>query len=185
MTTKLYIANLSRDATEHGLRAHFSTCGGVLDVEILTDRRSGRPLGTAWVTMTSTSFAAAAVERLDGVPFEGQPLRVSDTPIRNQPAGPKVKIVQQFRERNNMTYDLDCAGAPLTIRMFPTEDDGWRIEARTNDVDDAVVAKASARTRGDALAEIARWWQAEGATRGLPALDWAAITTALVDVRAV
>lgn len=184
MTTKLYIGNLSRDATEHGLRAHFSTCGGVLDVEIHTDRRSGRPLGTAWVIMTSTSFAAAALG-LDGVPFEGQPLRVSDAPLRNEAAGPKVKIVQQFRERNNMAYDLDCAGTPLTVRIFPTEEDAWRIEARMKDVDEAVVAKASARTRRDALDEIARWWQAEGVALALPALDWAAVTAALVGVRAV
>lgn len=185
--TKLYVGNLAQEATEHALRAHFSSCGGVADVEILTHHRTGNPRGMAVVTMTSPSFAEAALRRLDGADFDGKPLRVSDRPIRADagPAPSKVKIAQQFRERNNMTYELDCAGAPLIVRIFPTDDDRWRIEARTSDGDGALVVSAAAATRREALADVARGWTEQAAAMTLPSLDWDAVTTAMSTVRAV
>ena len=32
---------------------------------------------------------------------------------------PTTTITQQFRESRNMTYELDCAGSPLIVRVFP------------------------------------------------------------------
>lgn len=187
MSTKLYVGNLSPEATEHGLRAHFSTAGGVADVEILTERRSGRPKGLAWVTMTSPAFATAAVDRLDGATFDGRPLRVSNTPLRdaNKAEASRVKITQQFRERGNMTYELDCAGAPLSVRVFPDEGERWRVEARTNEATGAAVIAATGTTRRAALDDVARSWAEQAASLCLPALDWGAIATALSTVRAV
>ncbi|HVJ95132.1 MAG TPA: RNA-binding protein [Labilithrix sp.] len=112
MTNKLYVSNVPIDSTEAALRSHFAACGGVADVELVFDPRSGKPRGLAYVTMTSPAFASAALRQLDGAVFGGASLHVSDSPIRaGDRAAPKVKIVQQFRERANMTYDLDCEGA--------------------------------------------------------------------------
>ncbi len=185
--TKLYVGNLAEGATEHALRTHFASCGGVADVEILTHPRTGRPRGLAVVTMTSQTFADAALRRLDGADFDGRPLRISERPIRAEdgPRPSKVKIAQQFRERTNMTYELDCAGAPLIVRVFPTDDDRWRIEARTSDRDDATVITGAAATRREALADVARGWREHTASMALPVLDWDAVTTAMSDVRAV
>ena len=103
MTNKLYVANVPLDATEDALRRHFASAGGVADVEILRDRQSGRSRGLASVTMTSSSFLAAALSRLNGVAFDGAILRVSDAPVRaDAEARPAVKIVLQFRERASM-----------------------------------------------------------------------------------
>jgi hypothetical protein len=190
MTTKLYVANLSHAATEDALRAHFSRWGGVSDVEILMDRRRGEPRGLARVTMTSEVYASSAVEHLDGVPFDGLPLRVSSVPFeRNATPAPAVKVTQQFREKSNMAYDLDCAGRALTVRVFPTVAPGveqWRIEARLSDAPDALVASATASTRREALDGVARsWTETSEASSSLPALDWEAIGRALAGVRAI
>jgi len=173
MTNRLYVSNLPFGATSDAVRRHFATCGGVAEVELGSERK-GR--GEARVTMTSPFYAAAAVERLDHASFEGRPLRVSGSPIPAEKSSPTVKVVQQFRERANMTYDLDCAGTPLTIRMFPVGET-WRIEARANDALDAVVVTASAGTRRAALeAALAQW--------AVP-LDSDALLRALSDVRAI
>jgi hypothetical protein len=101
----------------------------------------------------------------------------------------RAKITQQFRERANMAYELDCAGTKLTVRVFPIETtsshDQWRIDARTTDAADAVVATATAPTRAQAFHEVATWWRANGVLRRLPPLDWEAIARAMASVRAL
>lgn len=187
MTNKLYVANVPVDASEDALRRHFAACGGVLDVEIMLERNSGKSRGLACVTMTSPAYATAALG-LNGVDFAGKQLQVSDAPIRagGKPV-PTVKIVQQFRERTNMTYDLDCSGLPLTLRVFPTDPEGtqWRIEARSTDAVDAVVITGAGVTRRDALTEVVRVWNEREATSTVRPLDGEALMTAMRDVRAV
>ena len=99
---------------------------------------------------------------------------------------PKTRITQQFRERHNMTYELECAGTPLVLRMFPAEGEteAWRVEARRSDQPDAVVAIASAPTREQALREIEAFGRDQPAS-GLSALDWEAVIKALVSVKAI
>lgn len=186
MTNKLYVANVPLDTTEDALRRHFAACGGVSEVEILTDHRGANPRGLARVTMTSPAYAAAAINRLDGAPFDGKSLRVSDVPIRAEKApGPTVKVVQQFRERGNMTYDLDCSGLPLTLRIFPLEGDHWRVEARSTDAADAVVVHGSGATRRDALGAAVRDWNDRAAATCARALDGDGLLKAMRDIRAV
>lgn len=186
MSTKLYVANVPADATEDALRRHFSTCGGVADVELLTDRQTGAPRGLARVTMTSEHFATEACNRLDGAPFGAAILRVSETPIKEGSAAkPKVKIVQQFRERTAMVYDFDCAGLPLTIRISQNDDETWNLEARSTEAPDATVFKATAKTRAEAFAEVVRAWNAAASQVMGRALDGDALATAMRDVRAI
>lgn len=178
LTNTVYVANLPFDTTESAVRSHFSTCGGVLDVELAPERRRGRV--DTRVTMTSPAYANAAVAQLDHVSFEGRELRVSHSPLRGE-VKPSVKIVQQFRERANMAYDIDCAGTPLTVRIFPIDGERWRIEARATDAADAVVMTAIGATRRDALDSALRAWNESASS----AIDADAVTRALSEVRAV
>lgn len=182
MTNRLYVANVPFGTTEEALRRHFASCGGVADIEIGSER--GRnPRGLARVTMTSPAYAAVAVSTLDRAPFDGNVLRVSDARIDPESTTPKVRIVQQFRERSNMTYDLDCAGMPLTIRVFAFEADRWRVEARSTDAADAVVVSASAATRSDAVHAVMRQWNERGSSS--TSIDTDGVLRAMSDVRAV
>jgi hypothetical protein len=182
MTNTLYVANVPFGTTEEALRRHFASCGGVADVE-LGSERGRHPRGLARVTMTSPAYAAAAVGALDRASFEGNVLRVSEAPIDAESSAPKVRIVQQFRERTNMTYDLDCAGVPLTIRVFAIEDGTWRLEARSTEAADAVVVTASAATRRDALDAVLRQWNDRAPS--LTSIDNGGVLRAMSDVRAI
>lgn len=99
-----------------------------------------------------------------------------------------ARITQQFREAGNMTYELECEGQRLIVRVFPIEtrpDGEWRIEARTSDAPEAVVASATATSRAKAFEEVARWWRDHAFERTLETFDWEAISRALTTVRAI
>lgn len=102
-----------------------------------------------------------------------------------------MRIVQQFREAHNMTYELDCTGSPLIVRVFPmngesaTPTSEWKIEARVSNAADAVVASATAPTRALALTGVAQWWSDNAATYALGSYDWNAIAEAMTTVRAI
>ena len=78
MGSKLYVGNLSFNATEDGLRQHFQQCGSVESCKLVTDRETGRSKGFAFVEMSSPAEAQQAITNLDDQEFEGRNLRVNE-----------------------------------------------------------------------------------------------------------
>lgn len=74
---KLFVANISFEATEESVRALFEGFGTVEDFYYARDQESGRPRGFAFVTMASEAEAQSAIEQFDGYELEGRDLRVS------------------------------------------------------------------------------------------------------------
>lgn len=191
MSYKLYVSNLPVDMTETAIRNLFTAHGGVSNVEMILERNNGMFGGRACVTMTSPSFFATALKNLDGSWFEGQKLKVSETPIsaagkdKDKPPPPTVKIVQQFREKGNMAYDLDCMGLPLILRVFSVENDQWRIDARAKDEAESIHATGTGATRKAALTEVVRAWNEAATASGGRTLDGAGLFDAMSGVKAV
>jgi RNA recognition motif-containing protein len=79
MGTRLYVGNLSYDATADSVRAAFAPHGDVSDVHIVCDRDTGRPRGFAFVTMATADQASTAATKMNGVLVDGRPLRVNET----------------------------------------------------------------------------------------------------------
>ena len=97
---------------------------------------------------------------------------------------PVTRIARQFRERLNMTYELDCGGVSLSLRAFPPDEVAsfdWRVEARVGHDD---VVTATGRTRLDAMREVRRS-VTDRPTGALSVLDWDAVFRALESVRAL
>jgi RNA recognition motif-containing protein len=79
MGNKIFVGNLSFEATEQDLHDLFSSDGRQVDrVSIVTDRETGRPRGFAFVEMGSDADAAAAISAIDGQELLGRPLRVNE-----------------------------------------------------------------------------------------------------------
>ncbi len=88
MNTKLYVGNLSYDATEADLQDLFAQYGEVKDVHILMDRMSGRPRGFGFVTMATPEAMNDATSNLDNTEWMGRKLRVNEAkPRDDRPAG--------------------------------------------------------------------------------------------------
>jgi len=74
MTKKLFVGNLSFNATEEGLRTLFSQYGDVTSVTLINDRETGRARGFGFVEMENADAAIAALNEKD---YEGKTLNVN------------------------------------------------------------------------------------------------------------
>ena len=75
---KLYVGNLSFDATEEELRHLFEPHGAVESAKLATDRDSGRSRGFGFIEMTSDSEANSAIAALNGMQVGGRALIVNE-----------------------------------------------------------------------------------------------------------
>jgi RNA recognition motif-containing protein len=83
MNTKLYVGNLSYDTTENDLQDLFQQHGPVSEVNLITDRTSGRSRGFAFVTMATPEAAQAAITALAGKEIQGRALTVNEARPRD------------------------------------------------------------------------------------------------------
>jgi len=83
MPAKLFVGNLSFQATEEDLRELFAQAGNVETVRIITDQFTGRPRGFGFVEMATKEEASKAVEMLNGRLFRDRNLVVDEA--RPQP----------------------------------------------------------------------------------------------------
>ena len=87
MNTKLYIGNLSFDATENDLRDLLGAHGPVEEIKIVMDRDTGRPRGFAFATMSTPEGAKAAITALNGKDWKGRALTVNEARPREERSG--------------------------------------------------------------------------------------------------
>jgi RNA recognition motif-containing protein len=87
MGNRLYVGNLSFQATTDSVREAFEACGEVTDVHIVQDRDSGQSRGFAFVTMGSDAEASQAIKTLDGTSLGGRSLRVNEAEERQARGG--------------------------------------------------------------------------------------------------
>jgi len=76
-TDRLYVGNLSYDATESDLFELFNGVGAVRNAEVVVNSRTQRSKGFAFVTMSSIEETRRAVAELNGKDFMGRPLQLS------------------------------------------------------------------------------------------------------------
>ena len=77
MQSKLYVGNLSYNATEEELRKLFEPFGQIQSINIITDRFTGQSKGFAFVEMSSGEEAEKALQ-LEGTDFLGRHLHISE-----------------------------------------------------------------------------------------------------------
>jgi RNA recognition motif-containing protein len=76
MKKKLYVGNLSFEATENELKEFFGQAGSVETVRIITDRVTGRSKGFGFVEMQEGGDKAIA--QMNGRDFKGRALTVNE-----------------------------------------------------------------------------------------------------------
>ena len=88
---KVYVANISFNATEQDIRDLFSEYGEIESVKMITDKYTGQSRGFTFVEMESEDDAKKAISALNGSTFMGRTLTVAE-------ARPQQKR-QGFRDR--------------------------------------------------------------------------------------
>ena len=87
MNTKLFVGNLSFDVTENDLQDLFAAFGPVNEVNLMTDRSTGRSRGFAFVTMATPEGAQAAITGMAGKNVKGRDLTVNEARLREERSG--------------------------------------------------------------------------------------------------
>ncbi|MBI2336056.1 MAG: RNA-binding protein [Deltaproteobacteria bacterium] len=87
MNQKLYVGNLPFQVTEDELRNTFAATGEVANVQIITDKISGRSRGFAFVEMGSAEAANEAIGKLDGTSLGGRNIVVREARPMNKNGG--------------------------------------------------------------------------------------------------
>ena len=82
MGNRLYVGNLAFSATADTVRTAFAQFGEVTEVQVVTDRESGRSRGFGFVTMGSQADAVKAIEGMNGAMLDGRALRVNEAEER-------------------------------------------------------------------------------------------------------
>jgi RNA recognition motif-containing protein len=73
---KIYVGNLSYQATEEELTELFSKYGNIKSIALIKDRATGRPKGFGFIEFDDNGQADASIE-MDGQEFMGRPLKVN------------------------------------------------------------------------------------------------------------
>ena len=82
MAVRLFVGNLSYTTTEADLRTYFGAVAPPSQVVLPVDRETGRPRGFAFIEYIERTHAETAVQRFNGVAFNGRPLAVSEARAR-------------------------------------------------------------------------------------------------------
>ena len=88
MNNKLFVGGLSFNTTENSLQDAFAAHGTVSEVNLITDRMSGKSKGFGFVTMSSEQEAQAAIDNMNGKSLDGRNLTVNIArPREERPSG--------------------------------------------------------------------------------------------------
>ena len=78
MGNKLYVGNISFQASEEDLKDLFSKAGEVLSAKLITDAATGRARGFGFIEMSSDAEAQKAISTLNGTSFMDRSIIVSE-----------------------------------------------------------------------------------------------------------
>jgi len=84
MSTKLYVGNIPFSTTSQDLQNLFSPHGTVAQVELVSDRFTGRSRGFAFVEMATAEDAQKAIAALQGATIEGRAVTVNEARPREE-----------------------------------------------------------------------------------------------------
>ncbi len=86
LSKKIYVGNLSFDATEEQVNSMFAEYGKVDSIAMINDRDTGRFRGFGFVEMEE-SAANAAIKALNDTDLDGRTLRVNEAKPREDRSG--------------------------------------------------------------------------------------------------
>ena len=75
--SKLFLGGVAWASTEESLKESFGKAGTVVSVRIITDKRTGKSKGYAFVEMSSPAEAQAAIQMYNGQQIDGRPVTVN------------------------------------------------------------------------------------------------------------
>ena len=83
----IYVANIAYSAKDQDLRELFEAYGEVTSAKIIMDKATNRSRGFGFVEMSDETAGKAAIEGVNGKPFQGRDLVVNEARPRPEGGG--------------------------------------------------------------------------------------------------
>jgi len=99
MGKRLYVGNISFQASEDDLKELFSKAGEVASTKLIRDAATGRPRGFGFVEMNTDEEAQKAVEMLNGTSFMERSIVVNEAKPQEKRERSGSRERGGFRER--------------------------------------------------------------------------------------
>ncbi len=87
MGNRLYVGNLSFNATTDSVREAFTQFGEITDVHVVMDRETGQSRGFGFVTLGTNEAAQKAIREMNGALLDGRALKVNEAEARQDGGG--------------------------------------------------------------------------------------------------
>lgn len=87
MNKKLYVGNLPYSTTQDQIRELFAQAGEVSQVNLITDRDTGRLKGFGFVEMATAEGSTEAIKRFNGYSLDDRTLTVNEARPREERSG--------------------------------------------------------------------------------------------------
>jgi cold-inducible RNA-binding protein len=84
MAKKLYVGNLSYTTTQEQIRELFSQVAEPVEINLITDRDTGRPKGFGFVEMATEEAAQEVIRRFNGFSLDDRALTVNEARPREE-----------------------------------------------------------------------------------------------------
>jgi RNA recognition motif-containing protein len=95
----IYVANIAYSAKDQDLRELFEAHGEVTSAKIIMDKATNRSRGFGFVEMADDAAGKAAIEAINGKPFQGRELVVNEARPRPEGGGGGFRSGGGFRDR--------------------------------------------------------------------------------------
>lgn len=83
----IYVANIAYSAKDQDLRELFEAYGEVTSAKIIMDKATNRSRGFGFVEMSDDAAGKAAIEAINGKPFQGRDMVVNEARPRPEGGG--------------------------------------------------------------------------------------------------
>lgn len=87
MSVRIYVGNLPRDLERSELEAVFAEAGDSVNAKLVTDRKTGKCRGFAFVTVQTDELADALIERFNGISVKDSTIKLEKANPREAKAG--------------------------------------------------------------------------------------------------
>lgn len=87
MSNKLFVGGISFNTTENDMQDAFGAFGAVTEVNLITDRMTGKSKGFGFVTMSTPEEAQQAIDGMNGKVLDGRNLTVNIAKPREERGG--------------------------------------------------------------------------------------------------
>lgn len=161
MSIRLYVGNLPTEVDRQALETVFSEYGDAVSVKLITDRKTGKSRGFAFVNVGDEEMADGVIEKFNGYDFNGTALKLERALPRTKTEKPTEKSVDSAltNEAGGTLGDDQAAVLDAPELANKSRDSEPRANKRNRSKRNSAESRSSTTSSSEAHQPDPRWAQ--------------------------